>query len=116
MKQADEAGRLIRARKYQVIDLSTVENELEKFASNKEKIVDGKLIKITPFQQRMDYLSEAYPRLYIFILKYFDMNDKIEDYMTKCKSYEEDPNKYSLYVHGYFRVWLYQQRKADKLK
>ena len=64
----------------------------------------------------MDYLSEAYPQLFIFILDYFDMNDRIEKYMTKCKGYEDNPYKYSLYVYGYFLVWLDQQRKQGKLK
>ena len=54
----------------------------------------------------MDYLSEAYPRLFIFILEFFAMNDRIEQYMNKCKAYENDWYKYSLYVHGYFLVWL----------
>ena len=40
--------------------------------------------------------------------------------MAKCKSYENDAEKYSLYLHGYFYIWfdkhLDQQRKAGKLK
>ena len=64
----------------------------------------------------MDYLSEAYPRLFIFILEFFAMNDRIEQYMSKCKAYENDQYKYSLYVHGYFLVWLDQQKKEGKLK
>ena len=64
----------------------------------------------------MDYLSEAYPRLFIFILDFFEKTDRIEQYMTKCKAYEEDPNKYSLYLHGYFLVLLDQQRKEGELK
>ena len=110
LKEADEAGQLENARKHQVIDLSTVEGKLENFIENEERIVDGKSVNFTPFQRKMDYLSEAYPRLYLLILDHFDMTDRIEQYMAKCKAYEKDPYKYSLYVHGYFLVWLDQQR------
>ena len=64
----------------------------------------------------MVYLSEEYPRLYILILEFFGMTDRIEQYMSKCKAYENDRYKYSLYVHGYLFVWLDQQRKEGKLK
>ena len=36
--------------------------------------------------------------------------------MSKCMAYENDEENYSLYVHGYWLVWLDQQRKAGKLK
>ena len=71
-------------------------------------MVEGKLVNLTPLQRKMDYLSGAYPRLYIFILKFFDMTDRVEQYMTMCKPYEDNHEKYSLYVHGYFLVWLDQ--------
>ena len=64
----------------------------------------------------MKYLSDEYPRLYLFILEYYNMNDRIDQYMAKCKAYENDHYKYSLYVHGYFLVWLDQQRREGKLK
>ena len=54
----------------------------------------------------MEYLREEYPSLYIVVLKSLNMTDKIKDYMKKCKGYEKDPYKYSLYIHGYFLVWL----------
>ena len=57
-----------------------------------------------PLQQKMDYLSGTYPRLFIFILEFFDMTDRIDQYMAMCKAYEEDPVLYSLHVHGYFLV------------
>ena len=114
MKQADEVGQLEHARKHQVIDLSTVQSKLEIFV-HKEKTVEGKRVKLTPFKQKMGYLSEEYPSLFIFILEFFDMTDRIEEYMTKCKVYENDPYRYSLYLHGYLLVWLDQQRKRGKL-
>ena len=69
-------------------------------------MVKGKLVNFTPLQQKMDYLSGTYPGLYIFILEFFQMKYKKKQYAIMCKSYEEDPYKYSLYVHGYFLVWL----------
>ena len=50
LKRADEAGKLEHARKYQVIDLGTVESKLETFAANEEKMVEGKLVSLTPLQ------------------------------------------------------------------
>ena len=64
----------------------------------------------------MDFLGNEYPSLFIFILASFDKTERIEKYMNKCKTYEEDRYKYSLYVHGYFLVWLDQQREECKLK
>ena len=73
-------------------------------------------MNMTPLQQKMDFLGNEYPSLFIFILESFDKTERIEQYMNKCKAYEEDRYQYSLYVHGYFLVWLDQQRKEGKLK
>ena len=103
--ESDEVGKLEHAKERQEIDLWTVEKKLE---SKSKK------------QQKMTLLSEEYPTLYLFILDHFNMTDKIEEYMAQCKSYENDAEKYSLYLHGYFYIWfdkhLDQQRKAGKLK
>ena len=53
----------------------------------KEKLVDGEMVDQTPTQQKMDFLSEEYPSLYIFILEYCNMTERIEEYMNKCKTY-----------------------------
>ena len=100
LKVADMAGQLEHARKWQVIDISLVEKSLE---------------NLTSLEQKMDYLSEAYPSLYILILKHFKMPERIESFMAKCKEYEDSPENYSLYIHGFFLVWLDQQRQAGKL-
>ena len=36
--------------------------------------------------------------------------------MSACKKLENDYNNYSLYVHGWWLIWLAQQRQAGKLK
>ena len=64
----------------------------------------------------MDILGNEYPSLFIFILESFDMTERIDQYSIKCKACEEDRYKYSVYLHGYFYVWLDQQRKDGKLK
>ena len=115
LKKADKAGQLEHAKKYQLIDLNTLESKLENFTSNGEEIVEGKSVSLTPFQQKIDYMSKAYPRLFIFILDQFGMKDRIEKFLAKCKAYEDDRYKYSLYVHGYLLVWLDQQRQEGKL-
>ena len=63
----------------------------------------------------MEHLSEAYPSLYILILEHFKMPERVESYMAKCKEYEDSAEKYSHYIHGYFLVWLDQQRREGKL-
>ena len=50
-----------------MIDLSKVESKLGKFEANS-----------TPFKQKMNYLSEEYPRLFIYILEFFQMTDEID--------------------------------------
>ena len=57
-------------------------------------------------KEMMRYISEAYPSLYIFMLKQFNMSDRLEKYVAQCKEYEDDAEKYSLYIHGYWLVWL----------
>ena len=73
--------------------MSVVEKNLENFQSS---------------SQIMDYLSQSYPSLYLLILEHLQMTDEIEKYMAKCKEYENDHEKFSLYVHGYFLAWLHQ--------
>ena len=45
LRKADDAGQLEHTRKYQVIDLDTVESKLKKFDSNKVVEVEGKLVQ-----------------------------------------------------------------------
>ena len=44
------------------------------------------------------------------------MLDELKQYQQRYKIYEDDPNYYSMYVHGYFIPWLERQRAAGKLK
>ena len=65
----------------------------------------------------MEFLSEAYPVLYNYILRYLKLTKRQEQYALKCLELEddEDPNKYCLHVHGYYADWLEQQRSAGKV-
>ena len=58
--------------------------------------------------ERVDYLSERYPCLYIFVLQKRGMYEELRVYDEKCKSYEtdKDPSKYSLYFHGHLLPYL----------
>ena len=84
-----------------MIDMSKVVKELETQPSQ---------IEMMPF------LSQQYPSLFVYMLRCLNMQKEIELYMSKCKKFENDPKNYSIYIHGYFLVWLDQQRKAGKLK
>ena len=54
----------------------------------------------------IDFLEQNYPCLYIYILKQRCQNRELTNYMTKCKQYENDVKKYSLYIHGYLLPWF----------
>ena len=55
----------------------------------------------------MEYLSNSYPSLYVEILEQLKMTDTIEKYMAKNEEYEDDVERYSWYIHGYFLIWLH---------
>ena len=59
-------------------------------------------------KERADYLRERYPCLYIFMLQKRGLDERLEAYDERCKSYEKDkdPNMYSLYVYGYWLPYL----------
>ena len=56
----------------------------------------------------IEYLSDWYPCLYIYILKKRSMDLELSKYMNTCKQYENDRDatKYSKYVHGYWIPYL----------
>ena len=60
MKEADEEGLLDHAKKYQAIDLNTVENELANKATRKLKMI---------------FLAEEYPGLFVYMLRYYGKED-----------------------------------------
>ena len=69
------------------------------------------LQETSTLQQKMTILSQKYPGLYIAVLKLVSETDKIEQYMNKNKAYFHDHIKYSHYIHGYFLLWLEDQRE-----
>ena len=54
LKQADEAGQLQTAKKYQLIDMSIIKKKLNSTASK---------------QLKMEFLANEYPSLFVFILE-----------------------------------------------
>ena len=91
LKEANEAGLLDHAKKYQAIDLNTVEKELANKATRKLKMI---------------FLAEEYPSLFVYMLGLYGKKDKIQKYMAKCKTFENNRDKYSIYIHGYLLIWL----------
>ena len=63
LKEEDESGNLEHARKWQVIDFSTIRAELETQMDKK---------------QRINFLSKHYPSLYIHILRYLNLKDRAD--------------------------------------
>jgi len=70
----------------------------------------------TTTARKLRYLSEVYPHIYRFVLVQLNQTEKLEKYEKKCMKYLNQPEKYYLYVHGYFLPWLDQQRREGKLK
>ena len=65
---------------------------------------------------KMDFCSQRYPSLYIFVMKKRNMDSAIKIYMEVCQKLENNFEKYSIYVHSYFLPWLAQEREAGNLK
>ena len=73
LEDQDQKGNLERQKRYQIIDINTVASKLA--------------TKTTP-KQKMEFLSEEYPSLYVYILEYLKMPDQaIKLYMEKCEEY-----------------------------
>ena len=68
--------------------------------------------------ERVDYLSERYPCLYIFVLQKRGMDERLRAYDEMCQSYEydKDPSKYSLYLHGHWLPYLQRLEEEGVLK
>ena len=92
---ADKAGVLEHAKRWQEIDMSSVYADLETQLNK---------------QYKMAHLSHHYPSLYIYILRFFNRQDLVDEYMEECKDYEGDEENYNLYLHGYWFPWLDQPR------
>ena len=71
-------------------------------------------------KERIEYLGEWCPCLYLFALKKNGMTEKLQEYIKKCESYEDDYDydfsTYSLYIHGFWHPYLYQQIEQGILK
>ena len=69
-------------------------------------------------EERTEYLATWCPCLYIFVLKKRGMTEKLKAFDEKCKSYknDEDPSKYSLYVHGHWFPDLQRLEEEGLLK
>ena len=68
-------------------------------------------------EERLTLLREGYPRMYIYVMTYIGRLEKVKEYRNECKKLEcGGIADYSYYVHGWFLVWLDEQRAAGKLR
>ena len=74
------------------------------------------LAKIKTSNKRLGFLGEWYPCLCVFVMIRRGMENALLKYLADCKKFEDDFEKYSLYVHGFFIPWLQLQREKGKLK
>ena len=65
---------------------------------------------------KLAYLSDRYPYLYVEVLESTKQYEKIDQYMAKCKEFENDPCNYSYYIHGYLVTLLIKKSLAGELK
>ena len=97
-------GELTKLQKYHQFSISSLINQVEKMKTN---------------DQRAELLKVEYPSLYIHYLKKIgtrsDAKKLLENYKIYCKQFYDDPNRFSLYLHGWFFPWLQEQRDAGKL-
>ena len=68
--------------------------------------LDLELKAIRGFNQQMVFLSQLYPGLYLFVLTQTKQEETKNRFIEKCKTYENDPYRYSIYIHGYLIPWF----------
>ena len=61
---------------------------------------------MSSLEERLDFLGLQFPSLLICVLKNRGNEKEIAEYMEDCKKLENDYEKYSQYVHGYWLPWL----------
>ena len=91
LKEAEASGDLQMVTRYQHAEYRTVM---------------GALKKIGDSEKRIEFLSQEYPGLYLYVMKERGMHKEVNDYMEKCKLLKDSYEKYSFFVHGYFLPYL----------
>ena len=69
LEDADVASQLEHAKTFQMINIDNVNEKLNNLESQ---------------MQKMKFLSEEYPSLFVFVLEYLNLTDRIMQYMAKC--------------------------------
>ena len=54
----------------------------------------------------MEIFREQFPCLFFLVAEKLGLYEEIREYMEDCRRLEDDREKYSLYVHGYWIPWL----------
>ena len=50
------------------------------------------------------------------MLRYMNREGCINKYMIECRQFDNNPEKYTLYVHGFLLPWFDEQREAKNLQ
>ena len=91
LKEAEASGDLQMVTRYQHAEYRTVM---------------GALKKIGDSEKRIEFLSQEYPGLYLYVMKERGMRKEANDYMEQCKLLRDSHEQYSFFVHGYFLPYL----------
>ena len=92
-----------------------------------EEVHEWQIVNVEELVQRVkacktredgfEILRKGYPRMYIYVMTRIGMLDKVKEYREECKKLENaEATQYSYYIHGWFLVWLEEQRAAGKIK
>ena len=92
LKALKETGELDSIVTHQNLDIGAFESDLKR----RKQAADREL-----------YIRDRAPQVYIYLLKsFFGQQQKVQEYLDYCKSFRDNPHKYSLYVHGYLLEWF----------
>ena len=56
--------------------------------------------------ERLALLGADYPSLFVYVTQELGMRNTLAEYKRRCKSFKNNYEMYSFYVHGYFLPYL----------
>ena len=80
------------------------------------QVLTDELSRLQTFKEKMAFISDNHPSLYLHILKQLGLRTLAQKYRRECKALErKEPLQYSKYILGYWIPWLEKQRAKGKL-
>ena len=95
------SGKINDLTKYQSIDVDTVLIKLDRMKNNNE---------------RLALLGADYPSLFVYVSTEMKLKNVLAVYKKRCKSFKNNFEMYSFYVHGYLLPLFQKWRDAGKFK